>query len=485
MNLEITERIENFIDGVFHAPALGKYIPNINPATGQQYSETPNSTKEDVDKAVAAAKKAFPKWKKTSLDTRFKLMNRVADLIEEYAPQLVLAESTDNGKPYTLAERVDIPRAADNFRFFATALMHTSTDAHQMSDNVMHYTIKQPLGVVACISPWNLPLYLFTWKIAPALATGNCVVAKPSEVTPMTAYLLAKIVKEAGFPDGVLNIIHGTGPDCGAEMVKHPDVKAISFTGSTRAGREIAAVAARDFKKYSLELGGKNPNIIFEDCDWEQMLKTTVHSSFSNQGQICLCGSRILVQSSIYEKFKKEFIAAAQKLQPMDPLDPKARMGAIVSEEHYNKILNAIKTAKEEGGLILLGGEASKLEGKHANGFFIAPTIIEGLDAKCKTNQEEIFGPVVTLQTFDTEEEALALANDSSYGLSATLWTNDLKRAHRLAHEIEAGMVWVNTWLLRDLRTPFGGVKNSGVGREGGWYAMDFFTEEKNITIPF
>ena len=485
MNLEIVEKIENFIGGAFLAPTLGEYIPNINPATGQEYSKTPNSTKEDVDLAVAAAKKAFPDWKNTSLDTRFRLMNRVADLIEEYAPQLVLAESIDNGKPYTLAEKVDIPRAADNFRFFATALMHTSTDAHQMSENVMHYTVKQALGVVACISPWNLPLYLFTWKIAPALATGNCVVAKPSEVTPMTAYLLAKIVKKAGFPDGVLNIIHGIGPDCGSELVKHPDVKAISFTGSTRAGREIAGIAAKNFKKYSLELGGKNTNIIFEDCDWEKMLKTTVHSSFSNQGQICLCGSRILIQSSIYEKFKKDFIAAAAKIKPMDPLNPKAKMGAIVSEAHYNKILNAINTAKEEGGLILLGGKASKLEGKHANGYFIEPTIIEGLDAKCKTNQEEIFGPVVTLQTFETEEEALALANDSTYGLSATLWTNDLQRAHRLAHKIEAGMIWVNTWLLRDLRTPFGGIKNSGVGREGGWYAMDFFTEEKNITIPF
>lgn len=485
MNMKTPEYIENYINGRFVAPSTNQYLDNINPATGNKYSYTPRSNENDVNEAIDAAQTAYPAWKATSLEERFRLLNKVADLIEHYAPELTLAESIDNGKPYRLAERVDIPRAADNFRFFATALMHYSTDAHQMNEDVVHYTIRQPLGVVTCISPWNLPLYLFSWKIAPALATGNCVVAKPSEVTPMTGYLLAKIMDEAGMPKGVINIIHGTGPECGEAMVKHPLTKAISFTGSTRAGKQIAGVAASNFKKYSLELGGKNPNIIFEDCDWEMALKTTVHSSFANQGQICLCGSRILVQASIYDKFKLAFIEEARKIIPMDPLDPKARMGAIVSKDHYEKILNAIQTAKDEGGVILLGGAASKVDGKCENGYFIAPTIIEGLGPDSKTNQEEIFGPVVTLQSFENEEEALALANNSDYGLSATVWTENLSRAHRFAHDLEVGMVWVNTWLLRDLRTPFGGIKQSGVGREGGWYAMDFFTEPKNITIPF
>lgn len=485
MKQHITEYIENYINGVFQAPLSGQYLENINPATGQQYSYTPKSQQEDVNRAVTAAANAFPTWSKTTKEERFKWLNKIAELIEYYAPDLTLAESIDNGKPYRLAERVDIPRAADNFRFFATAAMHYASEAHLMNEGFIHYTTREPLGVVACISPWNLPLYLFSWKIAPALATGNCVVAKPSEVTPMTAYLLSKIIDEAGLPKGVVNIIHGTGAECGAEMVRHPLVKAISFTGSTRAGKSIAAVAASQFKKYSLELGGKNPNIIFEDCDWEQMIRTTINSSFANQGQICLCGSRILVQRSIYEAFKKDFIAEAKKIVPMDPLNPKARMGAIVSKDHYEKILKAIETAKEEGGLILLGGAASKLDGENSEGYFIPPTIIEGLGPDTLTNQEEIFGPVVTLQVFDTEEEALALANNSNYGLSATVWTQDVSRAHRVAHQLEVGMVWVNTWLLRDLRTPFGGVKQSGVGREGGWYAMDFFTEPKNITIPF
>lgn len=485
MNENTSEYIENYINGSFLAPLNGQYLDNINPATGQQYSFTPKSQKGDVDLAVAAAEAAFPIWSKTTKEEKFKWLNKIADLIEKYAPELTRAEAIDNGKPYRLAERVDIPRAADNFRFYATAAMHYATTAHQMNEGFIHYTTRDPLGVVACISPWNLPLYLFSWKIAPALAAGNCVVAKPSEVTPMTAYLLSKIIDEAGLPKGVINIIHGTGEECGAELVSHPKIKAISFTGSTRAGKAIAREAASQFKKYSLELGGKNPNLIFEDCDWPSMIRTTINSSFANQGQICLCGSRILVQKSIYEQFKTDFIAEAKKIVPMDPLNPKARMGAIVSKEHYEKILQAISTAKKEGGLILLGGTASNLEGKNSQGYFIPPTIIEGLGPDALTNQEEIFGPVVTLQTFETEEEAIALANDSRYGLSATVWTQDVTRAHRVANQLEVGMVWVNTWLLRDLRTPFGGIKQSGVGREGGWYALDFFTEPKNITIPF
>jgi aminomuconate-semialdehyde/2-hydroxymuconate-6-semialdehyde dehydrogenase len=326
-------------------------------------------------------------------------------------------------------------------------------------------------------------LYLFTWKIAPALAAGNCVVAKPSEVTPMTGYLLSIICKEAGLPDGVLNIIHGTGPSCGSAIVRHPEIKAISFTGSTRAGKDIAATAAPMFKKISLELGGKNPNIIFADCDWDKMMRTTVQSSFANQGQICLCGSRILVEESVYDKFKGEFIARVKKLSVGDPLDEQTKQGAVVSKLHFDKVMSCIELAKQEGGKILLGGNAISPEGRCSNGYFIEPTIIEGLGAQCRTNMEEIFGPVVTLQSFKTEEEALMLANTSDYGLSATIWTQDVTRANRVAASVHSGIIWVNCWLLRDLRTPFGGFKNSGVGREGGWEALRFFTEPKNVCI--
>jgi len=432
---------------------------------------------------VGAAKAAFPKWSGTPAEEKFKILNRIAELIDNNLDVLALAETNDNGKPLWLSKRVDIPRASSNFRFFATALMHFSTDSHQMEGRAINYTIRQPIGVVGCISPWNLPLYLFTWKIAPALAAGNCVIAKPSEVTPMTGYLLAQICKEAGLPDGVLNIVHGNGPNCGSAIVQHPDIKAISFTGSTRAGKDIAATAATMFKKISLELGGKNPNIIFADCDWEKMMRTTLQSSFSNQGQICLCGSRILIEETIYEKFKEEFVSRAKKLTVGDPLEEQTRQGAVVSKMHFDKVMSCIELAKEEGGKILLGGNTVKPQGRCANGYFIEPTIIEGLDAQCRTNMEEIFGPVVTLQPFKTEEQALILANASDYGLSATIWTQDVTRAHRVAAQVNSGIIWVNCWLLRDLRTPFGGFKNSGVGREGGWEALRFFTEPKNVCV--
>ncbi len=361
--------------------------------------------------------------------------------------------------------------------------MHFSTESHNMEDKAVNYTLRQPIGIVGCISPWNLPLYLFTWKIAPALAAGNCVLAKPSEVTPVTAFLLSKICKEAGLPDGVLNIVHGTGPGTGEAIVSHPEVKAISFTGSTKAGERIASIAAPKFKKLSLELGGKNPNIIFADCDWQNMLFNTIRSSFANQGEICLCGSRILIEESIYEKFKTDFVKWTKELTVGDPLDELSKQGAIVSKVHFDKIMRCIDIAKQEGGKILCGGDAVKLEGRCANGYFIQPTVIEGLGPDCQTNQEEIFGPVVTLQSFKTEEEALQLANATHYGLAATIWTQDISKANRMAAKVESGIIWINCWLLRDLRTPFGGLKNSGVGREGGWEALRFFTEAKNVCI--
>lgn len=483
MNLSAPAQIANYIGGALQAPINGQYIPNINPATGEQYSLTPDSDSKDVDAAVAAAQAAFPKWSTTPAEERFRILNRIAELIDQNLDALALAETNDNGKPLSLSKRVDIPRASSNFRFFATGIMHFSTESHHMEDKAINYTLRQPIGVVGCISPWNLPLYLFTWKIAPALAAGNCVVSKPSEVTPMTAYLLSHICIEAGLPAGVLNILHGQGPSCGSAIVAHPAIKAISFTGSTRAGKDIAATAAPMFKKISLELGGKNPNIIFADCDWEKMMRTTLQSSFANQGQICLCGSRILVEESIYERFKEDFIARARKLTVGDPLEEHSRQGAVVSKLHYDKVLGCIELAKQEGGNILLGGNPVKLEGRCANGLFIEPTIIEGLGANCRTNMEEIFGPVVTLQSFKTEAEALQLANTSDYGLSATIWTQDVSRANRVAAQVHSGIIWVNCWLLRDLRTPFGGFKSSGVGREGGWDALRFFTEPKNVCI--
>lgn len=481
--MDIPYHLENYIGGNLIGPLSGKFIDNINPATGELYGQIPASNSKDVDVAVKAAQKAFKGWSTTSVEERFKILNRIADLIDENLDELALAETNDNGKPLWLSKKVDIPRASANFRFFATGIMHFATESHNMEDKAVNYTLRQPIGIVGCISPWNLPLYLFTWKIAPALAAGNCVLAKPSEVTPVTAFLLSKICKQAGLPDGVLNIIHGTGPEAGEAIVTHPAVKAISFTGSTRAGERIASLAAPKFKKLSLELGGKNPAIIFADCNWEKMLKETIRSSFSNQGEICLCGSRILIEESVYEKFKKEFIAIASSLTVGDPLLEENKQGAIVSQVHFQKILNCIETAKQEGGNILCGGSAVKPHGRCANGYFIQPTVIEGLGPHCKTNQEEIFGPVVTLQSFKTEEEALQLANATAYGLAATIWTNDITKANSVAAKVESGIIWVNCWLLRDLRTPFGGLKNSGVGREGGWEALRFFTETKNICI--
>jgi aminomuconate-semialdehyde/2-hydroxymuconate-6-semialdehyde dehydrogenase len=382
-----------------------------------------------------------------------------------------------------LAKHGEIPRAQSNIHFFATAIEHFASEAHAMGNHAINYTLRTPIGIVGCISPWNLPLYLFTWKIAPALAAGNCVVAKPSEITPMTAYLFSKICIEAGLPKGVLNIVHGLGPKVGSAIVAHEKITAISFTGGTKTGAEIARIAAPMFKKLSLELGGKNPNIIFADCDFEKTVKESVRASFTNQGEICLCGSRIYIERSIYEQYKTAFVAQVASLKIGDPLQDDTKVGAIVSKLHFDKVLSYIALAKEEGGAILTGGKSFNPGGNCSNGFFIEPTVIEGLGHLCRTNQEEIFGPVVTLQPFDTEEEVLAMANSTQYGLACTVFTENLSKAHRVAGKIKSGIVWVNCWLLRDLRTPFGGVKQSGVGREGGWEALRFFTETKNVCV--
>lgn len=477
------QKISNYINGQLVEPIGQTYLDNYNPATGKVYSLIPDSDERDVDLAYIAAANAFPAWSLTSAEDKFKLMIKISNLIEQNLEALALAESIDNGKPIGLARVMDIPRAASNFQFYAQAITQFSSEAHQMEQSFLNYTLRQPIGVVGCISPWNLPLYLFTWKIAPALAAGNCVVAKPSEVTPMTAFLLSKICMEAGLPAGVLNIVHGNGPKTGMSIVEHPHIHAISFTGGTRTGEAIAKVAAPMFKKLSLELGGKNPNIIFADCDFDEMIATTVRSSFANQGQICLCGSRIFVERSLYDKFKKAFVEKVSKMQVGNPQDENTKMGAIVSKPHFEKILSYIELAQQEGGTVLCGGKSIQMEGEFKDGWYISPTVIEGLAYDCRTNQEEIFGPVVTITPFDTEEEVLKMANSVTYGLSSSLWTQDLKRAHRMASLIQAGIVWINCWLVRDLRTPFGGIKNSGVGREGGFEALRFFTEPKNVCL--
>jgi aminomuconate-semialdehyde/2-hydroxymuconate-6-semialdehyde dehydrogenase len=479
--------ITNFIDNKDCIPVSGMWLDNYEPATGQIYGEIPDSNADDVERAYQAAERAFKSWSETTVDERSKIMSRIADLIEENLDRLAAAESKDNGKPLWLAKAVDIPRAASNFRFFAHAITQYASNAHETTGkSTMNFTLRQPVGVVGCISPWNLPLYLFTWKIAPAIAAGNCVVAKPSEVTPATAFLLGEIVREARLPAGVLNIVHGTGPSCGQAIVSHPQIKAISFTGGTTTGEHIARTAAPMFKKLSLELGGKNPNLIFADCDYDKMLRTTLRSSFANQGQICLCGSRIFIERSIYDQFKTDFVSAVEKMKVGHPEDPEVKLGAVVSEAHRDKIEEYIAFAKAnlKEYTLLSGGDRVDVKG-YENGYYLSPTVIEVKSNDCKLNQEEIFGPVVTIMAFDSEEEAVGLANGSTYGLSATIWTSNLSRSMRLSKNVQSGIVWINTWLNRDLRTPFGGMKNSGVGREGGFEALNFFTEAKNVCIEY
>lgn len=474
----------NYIGGEWLKAKSGGQLDNFEPASAQVYSTIPDSDAQDIEMAYQAAEKAFPHWSALPASERGAYLMAIAKRIEERHDELVEAESKDNGKPRWLADKVDIKRASENFHFFGSGIIHFASEAHSMHDGI-NYTLRKPLGVVGCISPWNLPLYLFTWKIAPALAAGNTVVAKPSEVTPYTAFLLSDICREVGLPGGVLNIVHGTGPKAGAAIVAHPGIKAISFTGSTRAGKEIAAVAAPMFKKLSLELGGKNPNIIFADCDFDKALHTTISSSFANQGQICLCGSRIFVERPLYEKFRDAFVEKVKRLKVGDPMEPDSKQGALVSQMHYDKVLSYIELAKQEGGKLLCGGEALHPEGRCAEGWFISPAVFENLDFDARCNMEEIFGPVVTLTPFDSVDEALKMANATEYGLSATVWTNNLKTSNRMVEELKAGIVWVNCWLKRDLRTPFGGVKSSGVGREGGWEALRFFTEPKNVCIEY
>ncbi len=473
--------ILNYIDG--RQVAAEEFLDDVDPATGQVYARVASSDGGDVDRAVAAAMRAFPAWAAAGATFRSQALRRIARLIERDLSSLARAESVDSGKPLSVARAVDLPRAVQNFDFFADAATQFGSEAHATDEVALNYTLRQPLGAVACISPWNLPLYLLSWKIAPALAAGNCVVAKPSEVTPMTAALLGELCTEAGLPPGVLNLVQGLGPRAGAPLCAHREVKAISFTGSTRVGGEIARQAAASFKKVSLEMGGKNPTLIFADADLATAIPETVRAAFSNTGQICLCGSRILIEQSIYARVRDALVERVRALRVGDPLEPGTEQGALVSRAHFDKVLGCLEVARQEGGRILCGGGRARVEGRCAEGFFVQPTLIEGLGPACRTNQEEIFGPVATLLPFSSTAEAVALANSTRYGLSASLWTQDLSRAHRVSAQLHSGIVWVNCWMLRDLRTPFGGVKESGVGREGGMDALRFFTEPKNVCV--
>ena len=477
------QKIDNYINGQAVPPTSTGYLDNYDPAIGKVYSLIPDSGVADVESAVRAASCAFHDWANMRVEKRSAILLRIADLIDRDLDKLAMAESVDNGKPYVLARKMDIPRAAANMRFFATGAMHVSSEAHATGIEAVNYTIRPPLGIAGCISPWNLPLYLFTWKIAPALAAGCAVVAKPSELTPVTASMFGRLCDEAGLPPGVLNIVHGLGDKAGQHIVAHPEVSAISFTGGTATGKKIAATAAPMFKRLSLELGGKNPNIIFADCDFENALNTTLQSSFSNQGEICLCGSRVFVERQIYHRFVDELVKRTGEMVVGDPLDTKTEIGALISKAHMHKVLKYVLLAQEEGGTVLTGGHQVEIKGRCQNGFFMAPAVIAGLGSGCRTNQEEIFGPVITVMPFDSEEQVVAEANSTAFGLSATLWTENLTRAHRVAAQLKSGIIWVNCWLFRDLRTPFGGMKQSGVGREGGWEALRFFTDTKNICI--
>jgi aminomuconate-semialdehyde/2-hydroxymuconate-6-semialdehyde dehydrogenase len=470
--------ILNFIDNGFHPAIGGGWLDDIEPATGEVFARIADSDSRDVDAAVAAAKRAFPAWSRTPVEERSKRILRLAQLIEDHLEELAQLESRDNGKTVSLARRLDIPRAVANFRFFATAILHEQSEAHSTDAAALNYTLRSPIGVAGLISPWNLPLYLLTWKIAPAIASGNTCVAKPSELTPATAMRMCELAVEAGIPAGVINIVHGLGPKAGQSIVEHKDVPLISFTGGTVTGQRVAATAAPMFKKLSLELGGKNPNVIFADADLDQAVATSIQSSFANQGEICLCGSRIFVERSIHDAFVERFVEATKKLKIGDPTDATTDVGALVSEAHMNKVLGYIALAKEEGGAIATGGSRVG-----TRGFFVEPTVITGLGCDCRVLQEEIFGPVVTITPFDGDDQAIAFANSTRYGLSASVWTTNLSRAHRVAAALDAGTVWINCWLFRDLRVPFGGMKDSGVGREGGFESLRFFSETKNVCV--
>ena len=473
--------LRNYIGGQFLTHSGGQWMDNSEPATGSQICRIPLSDASDVDAAVGAARAAQPAWGSLSHSERADWLDRIADALEARYEEIAALESRDTGKPISLARTVDAHRSVSNFRFFAGILREHEGDVFEMA-SATNYVVNKPVGVGALITPWNLPLYLLSWKVAPAIGMGNTVVCKPSELTPLTADLMMRVIDEVGLPAGVVNLVHGDGVGAGAPLVAHSDVDLVSFTGGTSTGEKVAASAAPAFKKLSLELGGKNASIVFADCDMDSTVAGVVRAGFLNQGQVCLCGSRVLVEDSVYAEFRDRFVDAVEAMRIGDPSDESTDLGALISEDHLAKVQGYVELAKQEGGTLLTGGTPCLPSG-FEGGNWMAPTVIEGLgpDSRCST--EEIFGPVVTLHPFGSEDEAVAIANNTRYGLAGSVWTSDLDKGRRVSEAIDTGMVWVNTWLHRDLRVPFGGVKDSGVGREGGKWSLGFFSEAMNVCV--
>ena len=473
--------LRNYISGEFIEPETGEWLENFSPATGKIIALVPKSGQTDINMAVESAIQALPSWSALTNVDRANWLDKIADKLETKYEEIAELESKDTGKPISLAREVDAYRSVKNFRFFANMIRNLNEESYEMED-ATNRVIYKPVGVGALITPWNLPLYLLSWKVAPAIGMGNTVVCKPSEMTPLTADLLMKTIDEIGLPKGVVNLVHGDGMGAGSPLVSHENVSLVSFTGGTSTGSIVAKSAASSFKKLSLELGGKNASIIFDDCNLENTVKGVVRSGFLNQGQVCLCGSRILVQEKIYDEFVKKFVSEVQNMKIGDPSDENTKLGALISPEHLSKVEEYIKIAKDEGGTVLTGGYPN-LPKEFKSGNWISPTVIADLDVNSRCSTEEIFGPVVTIHKFSNEKEAIEIANNTRYGLAGSIWTNDLEKANRVAESIHTGMIWINTWLHRDLRVPFGGVKDSGVGREGGKWSLSFFSEAMNICI--
>jgi aminomuconate-semialdehyde/2-hydroxymuconate-6-semialdehyde dehydrogenase len=476
-------KLQNYISGLFIEPDSKEWMDDYSPATGEIIGQVPKSQKSDVDRAVKAAKDALPYWSSLTNIQRADWLDKIADNLETKYEDIAHLESKDTGKPISLAREVDAYRSVKNFRFFGEMIRNLEEESFEMED-ANNRVIYKPVGVGALITPWNLPLYLLSWKVAPAIGMGNTVICKPSELTPLTADLLMKSIDEIGLPKGVINLIHGDGMGAGAPLVSHEDVDLVSFTGGTSTGANVAQSAAVSFKKLSLELGGKNASIIFDDCDLEKTVPGVVRSGFLNQGQVCLCGSRILVQENVYDKFVDRFVNEVENMKIGDPSNEDTKLGALISPEHLSKVEEYIQIAKDEGGTILTGGYPC-LPKEFENGNWIAPTVIADLDVSSRCSIEEIFGPVVTIHKFVNEEEAIKIANNTRYGLAGSIWTTDLEKGNRVAESIHTGMIWINTWLHRDLRVPFGGVKDSGVGREGGRWSLGFFSETMNICTKY
>jgi aminomuconate-semialdehyde/2-hydroxymuconate-6-semialdehyde dehydrogenase len=478
--------ILNYIDGQF---VRGKReFPDINPANGSVIAQVSEADQPLVDAAVSAGRKAFHEWCRLSTRERATALYRVADAIETRFDCFVAAEVADTGKPATLASKLDVPRAAANFRVFADLIRTAGLESFQTETpdgkQALNYTVRKPLGVVGVIVPWNLPLLLLTWKVAPALACGNAVVVKPSEETPATATLLAEAMKEAGIPDGVYNVIHGFGPSSAGEfLTQHPDVNAVTFTGESQTGATIMKSVAPMLKPVSFELGGKNAAVVFADCDFEEAVSGVAESVFLNTGQVCLCAERIYIERAIFERFAEGLKHKAETLRIGSPVDEKTDLGPLISAGHREKVLSYYKLAREEGAALIAGGGVPRFDNALDQGFYIQPTIYTGLGETARSVKEEIFGPVCHVAPFDSEDEAIAMANDTKYGLAASIWTSNLKRGHRVAQQMNVGITWVNCWFLRDLRTPFGGVGLSGIGREGGMHSLNFYSELNNVCV--